>query len=278
MAPSDADSREHTRADHYTLESAGHRTFMQSRTAAQQARFFLPYLKSGMSLLDAGCGGGSITLGLAEVVTPGEVTGLDTSDTQIQTANKTTSDRGLKNVHFQQGDVYELPFPDSSFDAVFSNSLLEHLSEPERALREFHRVIKSQGAVGVRAVDHRGNLLEPAEPALIEMMKFVRQLRKHQGGDFQIGSDIMRLLRKSGFVEVEVGATYESFASMEDRHRWAQMAAAMCRKSSFAIQITELGWIDSAKLEGWAQAWLAWAENPDAFHASAYVHGVGRKP
>ena len=185
MAPSDADSREHTRADHYTLESAGHRTFMQSRTAAQQARFFLPYLKSGMSLLDAGCGGGSITLGLAEVVTPGEVTGLDTSDTQIQTANKTTSDRGLKNVHFQQGDVYELPFPDSSFDAVFSNSLLEHLSEPERALREFHRVIKSQGAVGVRAVDHRGNLLEPAEPALIEMMKFVRQLRKHQGGNFR---------------------------------------------------------------------------------------------
>ncbi len=273
-----SDSQEHARVDPYTLEGAALRKYMQSRTAAQQAEFFIPYLRSGMSLLDAGCGGGSITLGLAELVTPGEVMGLDASDTEIQIANKATSDLGLKNVHFQQGDVYELPFPDSSFDAVFSNSLLEHLSDPEQALREFHRVLKPRGVVGVRTVDHRGNLMEPANPALIETFKLVGQLRKHQGGNMHIGSEIMRLLRKSGFVEVEVGATYECRASMEDRNRFAQMLAAMCRDSAFATGLIELGWADSAKLEGWAQAWMAWAENPDAFNAEAHVHGVGHKP
>ena len=87
----------------------------------------------------------------------------------------------------------------------------------------------------------------------------------------------MRLLRKSGFVELEGVATYECYASMDDRRRWAEMAAAMCRESTLATQMIELRLSDSVKLEGWARAWLAWAENLDAFLARAQVHGVGHK-
>ena len=277
MVSSDSVSKENAQVDPYTLEGASHRKIMQGRTSAQQGEFFLPYLKANMRLLDAGCGGGSITLGLAEVVTPGEVTGLDVNDPQIQIATKAASERGLRNVRFQLGNVYELPFPDRSFDAVFSNALLEHLSEPERALHEFHRVLKSPGVVGVRITDVRGTLLEPADPALLEMVKYVIRLVKHQGGNFEMGSDTMRLLRKSGFVEVEAGATYECYTTMDDRRRWADMEAAMCRESTRATQMTELGWVDSDKLERWARAWLAWAENPDAFLARSYVHGLGHK-
>jgi ubiquinone/menaquinone biosynthesis C-methylase UbiE len=275
---SDSESREHVHVDTYILEGAALERLMQERSATRQGEFFLKYLKPGMCLLDAGCGGGSITLGLAEIVTPGEVTGLDMNSKQIQIATKLACDRGLRNIRFRQGDVYELPFQDSSLDAVFSNSLLEHLSEPEQALREFHRVLKSQGVVGVRTVDWRGNLQEPANPALIETWKLVGQLRKHQGGNMHIGPEIIRLLRKSGFVEVEVGASYDCYPSMEDRNRFAQMVAGMCRESAFATGLIELGWADSAKLEGWAQAWMAWAANPDAFLAEAKVHGVGHKP
>ena len=198
-----------------TLEGAAAWGLMQGRTAAKQGGFFLPYLKSGMRLLDAGCGGGSITLGLADIVAPGEVEGLDANGEQIQAATKLASDRGLQNARFQQGSVYELPFPDSSFDAVFSNGLLEHLSEPERALLEFVRVLKSPGVVGVRSPDYRGDLLVPADPGVLECMEQINQFRNHQGGNVQIGSDIMRLLRKSGFVDVEVGAAYVCFASMD---------------------------------------------------------------
>jgi len=45
-----------------------------------------------------------------------------------------------------------------------------------------------------------------------------------------------------------------------------------------ATQMIELGWADHDKLERWGKAWLAWAENPDAFYAHAWVHGVGHKP
>ena len=48
-----------------------------TRTANQQAAFVLPYLHSGMNLLDVGCGPGTITMGLAKVVAPGQVVGVD---------------------------------------------------------------------------------------------------------------------------------------------------------------------------------------------------------
>ena len=47
------------------------------RTAAKEGAFFLRFLRPGMRVLDLGCGPGSITLGLAEAVAPGEVVGID---------------------------------------------------------------------------------------------------------------------------------------------------------------------------------------------------------
>jgi cyclopropane fatty-acyl-phospholipid synthase-like methyltransferase len=49
------------------------------RTAACNAAFMLPHLRPGMRLLDAGCGPGSNTIGLAEAVAPGEVIGVAAS-------------------------------------------------------------------------------------------------------------------------------------------------------------------------------------------------------
>jgi len=64
------------------------------RTAAREAAFFIPYLHRGMQVLDVGCGPGSITLGMAEVVAPGEVVGIDLQPTQIEQARALAVERG----------------------------------------------------------------------------------------------------------------------------------------------------------------------------------------
>ncbi len=57
---------------------------LAKRTASLEAGFFLPHLRRGMRLLDCGCGPGTITVNLAEVVAPGEVVGIDIEDKQFE--------------------------------------------------------------------------------------------------------------------------------------------------------------------------------------------------
>ena len=127
-----------------------------SRTADKQAGWLLPYLKSGMTLLDVGCASGSITVGLAKVVDPGQVTGVDISEVEIQRAQQRASESDISNIRFEIGDTNQLDFSDESFDALFSNNTLEHIPEPADALREMRRVLKPGGIIGIRDMDMGG--------------------------------------------------------------------------------------------------------------------------
>jgi ubiquinone/menaquinone biosynthesis C-methylase UbiE len=137
---------------------------MARRTAAQEAAFFLPHLRPGMRVLDVGCGPGSITVGLAEVVAPGEVVGIDVQQSQVERARDLAVERGVANVRFEVGDVYRLPFLDHSFDAVFAHTVLMHLQEPVRALAEARRVLRPGGITGVRDPDYGTMLSLPRRP------------------------------------------------------------------------------------------------------------------
>jgi len=106
-----------------------------------------------MRLLDCGCGLGSITVGLAEVVSPGDVVGIDVERQVLDMAQRSSAERGLGNISFAVADVYHLPFPDASFDAAVAHTLLVHLREPRRALEEIRRVLKPGGVAGVSDPD-----------------------------------------------------------------------------------------------------------------------------
>src|SRR5512142_1587093 len=107
-----------------------HRAFLSGRTAQREAAFFLPFLKPGMRLLDCGCGMGALTTSLAEWLAPGEVVGFDREDSQVEAARAWAVERGVTNVRFERGNIYEMAYPDASFDAVFAHTVLEHVREP----------------------------------------------------------------------------------------------------------------------------------------------------
>ena len=115
-------------AEIYTISDAeAQRLYTGVRRAAQWTPFLLPHLRPGMSLLDCGCGAGSITLDLAEFVAPGSVGGLDLDVGQLDAARWEAARRGLTNVTFEHGNVYNLPFADGAFDAALAHTLLFHL-------------------------------------------------------------------------------------------------------------------------------------------------------
>lgn len=100
----------------------------------------------GKRVLDAGCGGGSLSFLLARGGADVEGIEFDERGVAFARGNLTSADpHGRLICHFQKASVYEVPFPDNAFDAVASCEVIEHLAEPERMLSEVKRVLKPGG-------------------------------------------------------------------------------------------------------------------------------------
>ena len=80
---------------------------------------------------------------------PGEVVGIDRRQASLSDARTFARERGVANVAFEVANVYQLPFPDRSFDAAFACALLQHLAAPLAALKEIRRVLKPGGVIGI---------------------------------------------------------------------------------------------------------------------------------
>ncbi len=251
--------------------------YMAQRTASTHAGFFLPHLGSGMSLLDCGCGPGTTTVGLAEILAPGEVVGIDIGESQIELARAHAAERQVFNVRFEVANIFELPFPEDSFDAVFAHTVLQHLSDPIAALEEMRRVLKPGGIVGIREEDWGSHLLAPHLPLVEETFELYFKYWQHNGGDPYLPRGYREILRESGFINVEVTGTAEVEATSEATRFYAQLFARHINEPIFLHTVTELGWIDSDKIEEMRSAWLEWGEHPDAFKALIYAEGVGWK-
>ncbi|GAB7039204.1 MULTISPECIES: methyltransferase domain-containing protein [Catenuloplanes] len=96
----------------------------------------------GGRLLDVGCGNGEVARELSGLLPDAEVTAVDHSADAIAAA------AGLHDgsrVTYEVGDVYDLPYPDGHFDGVRSERVLQHLTDPDRAVAGMARVLRPGG-------------------------------------------------------------------------------------------------------------------------------------
>jgi ubiquinone/menaquinone biosynthesis C-methylase UbiE len=106
-------------------------------------------LKPGETVLDCGCGTGTLAVIAGERVGPnGAVHGIDLSPDQLAIAREKANGGNL-HIGFHEGSIDELPFPDNSFDAVFSTLMIHHVPTDVKraAFREMHRVLKPGGKI-----------------------------------------------------------------------------------------------------------------------------------
>ena len=246
------------------------------RTAARNAEFFLPHLRPGMRLLDAGCGAGSITIGLAEAVADGEAIGIDASAEAIESARATASSLGRNSLRFEVADIGALPFEDASFDAVFCHAVLQHLHEPLGALLELRRVMRPGAVIGVADADLDGSLIAPADPALDAAGRLLHQLRgRTTGGDLRVGKRLRGLLHDAGFDRVTASVRADSDGDAESVRRTGAFWSAYYRAPELREYAIELGLATEAELNAMSEAWLRWSESPGAFWARFWCQAVG---
>jgi SAM-dependent methyltransferase len=244
------------------------------RTAAQDAEFFVPHLRPGMQVLDVGCGPGSITLGLAELVAPGRVVGIDVQPSQVEQARALARERGAANVVFEVADAYRLPFADRMFDAVFAHGVLMHLREPVRALMEVLRVLRAGGVAGLRDPDLGAVLHAPITPLLEQWLQLRVGARQHNGGDPFVGRHHRQLMLRAGFVAAEASASISCAGSAEQAARHGTFLQAQW--AGLARTAIAQRWLDDATAQAIAAEIDAWTRRPDAFAATVWCQAIGR--
>jgi SAM-dependent methyltransferase len=265
MRHSDTPPNEIYTHGHHPVVVAAH----GKRTAAEAAAFLLPRLRPGMSLLDVGCGPGSITRGLADTVGEhGTVVGIDNSDEAIALAGDTSNQRWLR---FEVASVYELPFADGSFDVAYGHQVLQHLADPVAALIEMKRVLRPGGLIAARDADYGTMTHYPQIPEIDRWLELYHAVARAGGGEPDAGRRLADWVAAAGFVSPQAGSSTWTYATAAERADWAGLWAERITKSKFADRAVDLGLADRAALSDIAAGWRRWAATENAWFG--FIHG-----
>ena len=241
------------------------------RTAENSAAYLVAHLRPGMTVLDVGCGPGTITADLAERVAPGTVTAIDSSAAVLEQAARLASERGLENVEFAVADVHALDFPSGTFDVVHAHQVLQHVADPVRALREMRRVCRPGGLVAARDGDYHGFTWYPELPELTAWMALYQRCARANGGEPDAGRRLMAWAREAGFTDITPSASVWCHADEADRAYWGGMWADRVVSSALAEQALRDGYATEQELRAISDAWRRWAADPDG--RPAILHG-----
>lgn len=141
-------------------------------------------LKGNEKVLEVGMGAGYHVNELTDKLENGHYVGLDYSFTMVETAREVNL--GLENVSFVEADAASIPYPDGSFDAVFTINTVYFYQDPSLVFAEYYRVLRSGGKliIGKRTVED------------LQQMNAVTQY----GFNLISKETIINLLQKQGFV------------------------------------------------------------------------------
>ena len=241
------------------------------RTAENSAAYLLPHLAPGASVLDVGCGPGTITVDLAARVAPGRVTAVEITEDALQLARTEADARGQDNIDFAVADVHALDLPDGTFDVVHAHQVLQHVADPIQALREMRRVCRPGGIVAARDSDYAAFTWFPRVPALDDWLALYQQAAPANGGEPDAGRRLLSWAHAAGFTDVRATASTWCFATPEDRQWWGGMWAERILNSDLAGQVLAAGVATAQDLRNISDGWREWAEAADAWFA--VLHG-----
>jgi len=159
---------------------------------------------AGCRVLEAGCGVAAQTVTLARNSPGALITSVDISAVSVAQAKRKADEAGLTDVHFQQADIFNLPFESGSFDHVFVCFVLEHLSNPLEALHALKNVLRAGGTITVIEGDHGSAYFHPESEAAHEAIRCQIELQDKAGGNALIGRELYPLLCEAGYDSVRV--------------------------------------------------------------------------
>ena len=211
---------------------------------------------AGSRILEAGCGVGAQTVTLARNSPNAAFISIDISEESIAEAKRAVESVSLLNVQFQQADIFNLDFEPASFDHVFVCHVLEHLSQPAKALTILKSLVKKGGSITVIEGDHGSAYFYPDSEAAHLSIQCQVELQRRAGGNAMIGRQLYPILKEAGFTSIHVsprmvyvdsskpdlveGFTKNTFTAMIEGIRNAALKAGIVDQNIFDKGIHDL--------------------------------------
>lgn len=258
-------------------------TFISSlshRTVDNSAAYLMSYIRPDMTILDVGCGPGSITLGFAKLVPNGKVIGLDADPRILDMARTRTGSQAevISNAEFAEGDALALPFPDDTFDICHSHQLLQHVADQIQVLREMRRVTKPGGLVACREGDRSSTGIGPVSEMMRKHMESINRVTADLGGEPWVREHMQVWACRAGFEadRVTLSTGIEELPTRAERKIWAGLLVGMATTSRYASLALEKGYVTKEELSEIVQAWKHWADDEGSYCKVGHVEMICR--
>ena len=246
--------------------------------ARVNAAYLLPYLRPGLRILDFGCGPGTVSVGLAGAVAPGELHGVDMEESQIELARAFAKYMDLENAIFHVADVTDMPFEDGFFDIAHCHNVLMHIPDTQSVLAEVKRVLKPGGIIGCREMIGGSSFTYPDYGVIRKAWDMFEDLVMADDGHPQMGKDLKAQFSRAGFTNIQATASFDIYSSPKD----VEFIYGFVNKWFLSPEIVEAAIKYGASTQETCDrirvAYDRWIGDPGAICALSFGEAVANKP
>jgi ubiquinone/menaquinone biosynthesis C-methylase UbiE len=263
--------------DHAYVPSAA-LGILTARTLANSHPGLLEHLRPGLSVLDVGCGPGTLTAEIARRVAPAPVVGMDVNLEMIAAAEQASPPDAVPNLVFYRGDIRRSDWEDE-FDLVNASRVLQWIPDAGVALAAMARAAGPGGRVMAQDWSHEKSDWSRPPAAWTRFHGAFLEWRAAAGLDNAIADHLPGMLEALGLREVRVSANAVIVRAADpDFFRAAGMWRLVA--DSRGRQMVSAGVLAEAEREEAVAAYTEWMQTPDATQTmhEASVTGIVDPP
>lgn len=161
-------------------------------------------IKQNQTILEVGCGSGSMTTWLAEQVgKKGKVIAIDNSSSQIKATTRLVDKLGLKQVKCIELSVFDLDKLKEKFDIVYIRCVLIHLSDPILALKKGIQALKKNGIIVIDEILNSCNFCFPEQTVFAKRRYVIEQFFKRNGLNPNFGLTLKSEFKKLKLIDIQ---------------------------------------------------------------------------
>jgi ubiquinone/menaquinone biosynthesis C-methylase UbiE len=232
--PNDSVSKMAFRVGYLRRSREIYRRYLESKPWLNQLYTSFLNIKPGQKIVDVGCGPGDFTRQLARLSNQKAIiVGIDSNEKSIQAATADTKKARLsKVVSYKLGDVYKIPLDDGYADLTCCRTLLMHLTEPLKAVKEMARVTRTGGSVVALEGGKMGAIYDPDDEEYSELAErayeaWVNGIRKLEGKEFRIGEKLPGIFREAGLTGIKAEVQADAWLYSDPRRRLSDVKAEL---------------------------------------------------